>query len=124
MSAESFQQSQKWIPYFMVLAKVEGVSRGDLPSGKRAIFTPLGGLYIIGIEVPEAFDFQVARKRLGKQLDEVNKHKRQFETRLNDENFRYKADPETVFDAQKRYDVLEKQQYLLSAQLSVLEGSN
>ena len=92
--------------------------------GRHAIFAHLDGLGDVGIEAPETFDFDVARKKLSKQLDEVKKYERQHEARLNDENFRRKADPETVTEAEQRREVLRGQSYLLTEQLRQIEEAN
>jgi valyl-tRNA synthetase len=121
MTEESFGQFQPWLPYLKVLTKSEAVTFDRITAGKRVIFAHIERLGDVGIEAPEAFDFEVARKKLRKQLDEVNKYERQHEARLNDENFIRKADPETVTEAQQRREVLRGQNFLLSEQLRQLE---
>jgi valyl-tRNA synthetase len=121
MTEESFGQFQPWLPYLKVLTKSEAVTFDRIAAGKRVIFAHIERLGDVGIEAPEAFDFEVARKKLRKQLDEVNKYERQHEARLNDENFIRKADPETVTEAQQRREVLRGQNFLLSEQLRQLE---
>jgi valyl-tRNA synthetase len=121
MTEESFSQFQPWLPYLKVLTKSEAVTYDRIAAGKRVIFAHIERLGDVGIEAPEAFDFEVARKKLRKQLDEVSKYERQHEARLNDENFRRKADPETVAEAQQRREVLRGQNFLLSEQLRQLE---
>jgi len=121
MTEESFSQFQPWLPYLKVLTKSEAVTFDWIAPGKRVIFAHIERLGDVGIEAPEAFDFEVARKKLRKQLDEVSKYERQHEARLNDENFMRKADPETVTEAQQRREVLRGQNFLLSEQLRQLE---
>jgi valyl-tRNA synthetase len=121
MTEDSFSQYQPWLPYLKVLTKSEAVTFDRIAAGKRVIFAHIERLGDVGIEAPEAFDFEVARKKLRKQLDEVNKYERQHEARLNDENFMRKADPETVTEAQQRREVLRGQNFLLSEQLRQLE---
>ena len=48
----------------------------------------------------------------------------QHEARLNDENFRRKADAETVTDAERRHLELCAQRYRLTEQLQQLEQAN
>jgi len=124
MTEESFAQFQPWLPYLKVLTKSEAVTFERIAPGKRVIFAHIERLGDVGIEAPDAFDFDVARKKLRKQLDEVTKYERQHEARLQDENFLRKADPETVTEAQQRREVLRGQNYLLSEQLRQIEESN
>ena len=124
MTGESFAQYAPWLPYLQVLTKSETVSFEAKTPGKRALFATVEGLGDVGIEEPDAFDFEVARKKLRKQLDEVRKYERQHEARVNDANFRLKADPETVSEALQRHEVLKGQSYLLTEQLRQLEGAN
>jgi valyl-tRNA synthetase len=124
MTEESFAQFQPWLPYLKVLTKSEAVTFDRVAPGKRVIFAHIERLGDVGIEAPEAFDFEVARKKLRKQLDEVVKYERQHEARLQDENFLRKADPETVTEAQQRREVLRGQNYLLSEQLRQIEEAN
>ena len=124
MTEESFAQYAPWLPYLKVLTKSDGISFEEVTPGRHAIFAHLDGLGDVGIEAPETFDFDVARKKLSKQLDEVKKYERQHEARLNDENFRRKADPETVTEAVQRREVLRGQSYLLTEQLRQIEEAN
>jgi valyl-tRNA synthetase len=124
MTEESFAQFQPWLPYLKVLTKSEAVTFDRIAPGKRVIFAHIERLGDVGIEAPEAFDFEVARKKLRKQLDEVIKYERQHEARLQDENFMRKADPETVTEAQQRREVLRGQNHLLSEQLRQIEEAN
>jgi len=124
MTEESFAQFQPWLPYLKVLTKSEAVTFDRIAPGKRVIFAHIERLGDIGIEAPDAFDFEVARKKLRKQLDEVTKYESQHEARLQDENFLRKADPETVTEAQQRREVLRGQNHLLSEQLRQIEEAN
>ena len=124
MSADSFAQLQPWIPYLKVLAKSDNVVFEQITAGKRGIFASIDGLGEVGIEEPDTFDFEIARKKLRKQLDEVKKFESQHEARLNDENFRRKADAETVTDAERRHLELGAQRYRLTEQLQQLEQAN
>jgi valyl-tRNA synthetase len=127
MTIHSFGQFQPWLPYFKGLTKSESVVHQvhqDIMPGKRVIFAHIEGFGDVGIEAPDAFDFEVARKKLRKQLDEVNKYERQHEARVNDANFRLKADPETVTETMQRQEVLRVQSYLLTEQLHQLEEAS
>jgi valyl-tRNA synthetase len=121
MTRSSFDHFQPWLPYLKVLTKSETIVFEEKTPGKRAIFATIDGLGDVGIEEPDAFDFEVARKKLRKQLDEVKKYERQHEARVNDANFRLKADPETVSEAMQRHEVLKSQSYLLNEQLRQIE---
>jgi valyl-tRNA synthetase len=124
MTTDSFHQYQPWLPYLRVLTKSETVSFEEKTPGKRAIFATVEGLGDVGIEEPDEFDFEVARKKLRKQLDEVNKYERQHDARLKDENFTRKADPETVTETIQRREILQGQSYQLAEQLRQLEEAN
>jgi valyl-tRNA synthetase len=124
MTEESFGQYQPWLSYLKALTKSEAVTFDRIARGKHVIFAHIERFGDVGIEAPDAFDFEVARKKLRKQLDEVNKYERQHEARLKDQNFRLKADSETVAEAEQRYQVLLGQRDLLSEQLSQLEQAN
>jgi valyl-tRNA synthetase len=121
MTSDSFRQHQPWLPYLQVLTKSEAVAFEEKTPGKRAIFATVEGLGEVGIEEPDAFDFEVARKKLRKQLEEASKYERQHEARLKDENFTRKADPETVAETMQRYEILQGQSYRLNEQLRQLE---
>jgi valyl-tRNA synthetase len=124
MTSDSFAQFQPWLPYLKVLTKSESVVFERITAGKRGIFASIEGLGEVGIEEPDTFDFEVARKKLRKQLDEVKKFESQHEARLNDENFRRKADAETVTDAERRHLELGAQRYRLTEQLQQLEQAS
>jgi valyl-tRNA synthetase len=124
MTEHSYGQYEPWLPYLKVLTKSESVTYQEITPERRAIFAHIDGLGDVGIEAPDEFDFEVARKKLRKQLDEVLKYLRQHDARLNDENFHRKADPETVTEALQRREVLRGQDYLLSHQLQQLEEAN
>jgi valyl-tRNA synthetase len=124
MTSDSFSQFQPWLPYLKVLTKAESVVFEQITPGKRGIFASIDGLGEVGIEEPNTFDFEVARRKLRKQLDEVKKFESQHEARLNDENFRRKADAETVTDAERRHLELGAQRYRLTEQLQQLEQAN
>ena len=91
--------------------------------------TPNMHMHVIGVIVfdptssPEGYDFEVARQKLQKQLDDVGKHAAQHEARLNDSRFMSKADPETKVEVAQRFEGLQAQQKLLTAQLQQL-GEN
>jgi valyl-tRNA synthetase len=123
MSRAAFDQ-YRWLGYVKVRTKSVSVAYDEITLGKRAIFAHIDGLGDVGIEAPDGFDFEVARKKLRKQLDEVNKYERQHDARLKDENFTRKADPETVTETLQRREALQGQIYLLSHQLQQLEEVN
>ncbi len=105
----------------MTLAKVETLKL-DMASENGAVFSHLEWADV-GVEAPEGYDFEVARQKLQKKLDEVGKHAAQHEARLNDSRFMSKADPETKVEVAQRFEGLQAQQKLLSAQLRQL-GEN
>jgi valyl-tRNA synthetase len=108
-----------WQPYAMTMAKLETL-RSDSARLKRAVFAHLAWAHV-GVEAPDGYDFQVARQKLQKQLDEVGKHAAQHEARLNDSRFMTKADPETRVEVAQRFEDLQAQRKLLSEQLRQLE---
>jgi len=75
----------------------------------------------VAINAPDGFDFEIARQKMQKQLEEVSKHAAQHEARLNDERFMTKADPETRVEVAQRFEGLQAQRKLLSEQLRQLE---
>jgi valyl-tRNA synthetase len=108
-----------WQPYAMTLAKLETL-RSDSTGLNRAVFSRLAWADV-GVDAPDGYDFQVARQKLQKQLDEVGKHAAQHEARLNDSRFMTKADPETRVEVAQRFEGLQAQRKLLSEQLRQLE---
>ena len=114
----SSNEIESWRSYAMTLAKLENL-KVDADSAERAVFSHLAWADI-GVEAPEGYDFEVARQKLQKQLDEVGKHAAQHEARLNDARFMTKADPETKVEVAQRFEALQAQQKLLNAQLQQL----
>jgi valyl-tRNA synthetase len=109
---------ETWRPYAMTLAKLEALNTDS--AGERVVFSHLGWADV-GVEAPEGYDFDVARQKLQKQLDEVGKHAAQHEARLNDSRFMTKADPETKVEVAQRFEGLQAQQKLIIEQLRQLE---
>jgi valyl-tRNA synthetase len=120
-SPAGFAQFDPWKPYVITLAKLESLNY-EVPPGTPVVFAHLG-CGDFGVEAPQGYDFEVARQKLRKQLDEVVKHAQQHEARLNDERFRTKADPETVTEVAQRFVSLQAQQHLLAEQLKQLEAA-
>ncbi len=116
--ATDANELESWRRYAMTLGKVETLrfESGEL---NQAVFSHLAWADV-GVEAPEDFDFEVARKNLQKKLDEVNKHLAQHEARLNDPQFMIKAGPETKVEVAERLEVLRTQQKMLRAQLEQL----
>ncbi|MGB3549176.1 MAG: valine--tRNA ligase [Candidatus Binatus sp.] len=117
--ATGASELETWRSYATALAKLETVKVGK-SSGDRAVFSHLAWADV-GVEAPEGYDFQVARQKLQKQLDEVGKHAAQHEARLNDSRFMTKADPEARAEVAQRFESLQAQRKLLSEQLRQLE---
>jgi valyl-tRNA synthetase len=88
--------------------------------GDRAVFSHLAWADV-GVDAPDGFDFEVAREKLKKKLDEVEKHLAQHEARLKDPRFMAKADPETRAEVAQRFEELQAQRKLLTEQLRQLE---
>jgi valyl-tRNA synthetase len=120
VSVESYAKYSAWIPYLKVLGKIETVTHDGAGDDGQWIFEHLDGLGDVGIRAPENFDIAVARNRLRKQLDEVGGHERQHQTRLADQNFRLKADADTVAEAETRLEALRAQRITLAEQLRQL----
>ena len=116
--ATDAHELETWRPYAMALAKLDALNIDT--AGDRAVFSHLAWADI-GVDAPDGYDFQVARQKLQKQLDEVGKHAAQHEARLNDSRFMTKADPETRVEVAQRFEGLQAQQKLLSEQLRQLE---
>ncbi len=118
IKAENAKELETWRPYATTLAKLDALNVDT--SGDRAVFAHLAWADV-GVDAPDGYDFQVARQKLQKQLDEVGKHAAQHEARLNDERFMTKADPETRVEVAQRFEGLQAQRKLLSEQLRQLE---
>jgi valyl-tRNA synthetase len=116
--ATDAHELETWRPYATALAKLDALNIDT--AGDRAVFSHLAWADI-GVDAPDGYDFQVARQKLQKQLDEVGKHAAQHEARLNDSRFMTKADPETRVEVAQRFEGLQAQQKLLSEQLRQLE---
>jgi len=109
-----------WRQYVSVLAKLETLSTEPI-AGAQVVYSHL--LWAdIGVAAPDGYDFEQARRKLQKQLDEVVKHSTQHSKRLNDEQFMAKADPQTKEEVAERYKLLQTQHRQLSEQLKQLEG--
>ena len=118
VKAVDTKELETWRPYAMTLAKLDALNVDA--SGDRAVFSHLGWADV-GVDAPDGFDFEVARLKVQKQLDEVGKHLAQHEARLNDPRFMAKADPETRAEVGQRFEELQAQRKLLSEQLRQLE---
>ena len=118
VKAVDTKELETWRPYAMTLAKLDALNVDA--SGDRAVFSHLGWADV-GVDAPEGFDFEVARQKVKKQLDEVEKHLAQHEARLNDARFMAKADPETRAEVAQRFEELQAQRKLLTEQLRQLE---
>jgi valyl-tRNA synthetase len=118
VKAVDTKELETWRPYAMTLAKLDALNVDA--SGDRAVFSHLGWADV-GVDAPEGFDFEVARQKVKKQLDEVEKHLAQHEARLNDPRFMAKADPETRAEVAQRFEELQAQRKLLTEQLRQLE---
>jgi valyl-tRNA synthetase len=118
IKAENANELETWRLYATTLAKLEALNVDA--SGDRAVFAHLSWADV-GVDAPDGYDFQVARQKLQKQLDEVGKHAAQHEARLNDSRFMTKADPETRVEVAQRFEGLQAQRKLLSEQLRQLE---
>ncbi len=110
---------ESWRPYAATLAKLASLQT-DSSADSRVVFTHLGWADV-GIEAPENYDFDLARQKLQKQLDEVGKHAAQHEARLNDARFMEKADPETKVEVAQRFEGLQAQRTMLHEQLRQLD---
>ncbi|HXW82967.1 MAG TPA: class I tRNA ligase family protein, partial [Candidatus Binataceae bacterium] len=117
----SLSDFSKWASYAATLAKLDAIS-DQVPATGQVVFSHLA-FADVGVEAPDGFDFEVARQKIRKQLDEVGKHAKQHRARLDDERFMAKADPETVTEVQQKFESLQGQQGLLSEQLKQLEAA-
>ncbi len=86
---------------------------------QRVVFAPLGWGEV-GVEAPEGFDFDKARNRLKKKLDEVRGHLARNLGRFENPGFRAKADAETVAEIAEKIEDLKQQQKLLEGQIDQL----
>jgi valyl-tRNA synthetase len=118
-SGSSAQEVEGWRSYATTLARIEILTVGPT-DGERAVSGHL--LWAdVAIDAPENFDFEVARQKLEKQLEEVKKHEAQHEARLKDERFMTKADPDTRAEVAQRFEDLKAQRKVLTEQLRQLE---
>jgi valyl-tRNA synthetase len=118
IKAEDTNELETWRSYATTLAKLEALNVDT--SGDRTVFSHLTWADV-GVDAPDGFDFEVARQKVQKQLDEASKHLSQHEARLNDPRFMAKADPETRAEVAQRFEELQAQRKLLSEQLRQLE---
>jgi valyl-tRNA synthetase len=110
---------EKWRDYATNRGKLESLET-SAAAERRVVYTHLGWADV-GVEAPENYDFDLARQKLQKQLDEVGKHAAQHEARLNDSRFMEKADPETKVEVAARFEGLQAQRTMLHEQLRQLE---
>jgi valyl-tRNA synthetase len=118
IKAGDARELETWRSYATTLAKLETLKVDA--SGDHAVFAHLSWADV-GVDTPDEFDFEVARQKVKKQLEEVEKHLAQHEARLNDPRFMAKADPETRAEVAQRFEELQAQRKLLSEQLRQLE---
>jgi valyl-tRNA synthetase len=118
-SGSSADEVEGWRSYAMTLARIEALTVGST-DGERAVSGHLSWADV-AIDAPEAFDFEVARQKIEKQLEEVKKHEAQHEARLKDERFMTKADPDTRAEVAQRFEDLKAQRKVLTEQLRQLE---
>jgi valyl-tRNA synthetase len=118
IKAEDADELETWRSYATTLAKLEALNVDT--SGDRTVFSHLTWADV-GLDAPDGFDFDVARQKVQKQLEEVSKHLAQHEARLNDPRFMAKADPETRAEVAQRFEELLAQRRLLTEQLRQLE---
>ncbi|MHB8383214.1 MAG: class I tRNA ligase family protein, partial [Candidatus Binataceae bacterium] len=112
------QEFPAWRDYAMTMAKTDEI-KIDGAVQERIVHTVLPWAEI-GVVAPADFDFDRAREKIGKQLDEISKHADQHEKRLNDEGFKAKADQETKDQVAEKFETLRAQQRQLHAQLDLL----
>ena len=103
------------------LAKLETVKVGT-SSEDRAVFSHLAWADV-GVEAPEGYDFQVARQKLQKQLDEVGKHAAQHEARLNESRFHDQGRSGSASQVAQRFESLQAQRKWLSEQTPATRGT-
>ncbi len=115
------EEFSSWRDYAATMAKAEKIEI-DTSAQERIVHTILPWAEI-GVAAPAEFDFDRAREKIGKQLDEVSRHAEQHEKRLNDEGFKAKADQETKDQVAEKFETLRAQQRQLHAQLDLLSGS-
>ncbi|MGC1340974.1 MAG: valine--tRNA ligase, partial [Candidatus Binataceae bacterium] len=115
------QEFPAWRDYAMTMAKADRIDI-DASAQARIVQTILPWAEI-GVAAPADFDFDRAREKISKQLDEVSKHAEQHEKRLSDEGFKAKADQETKDQVAEKFETLRAQQRQLHAQLDLLTGS-
>ena len=111
---ELFGESEK---YFVRLAYASGVTVGsedDFETDKTVCVVTQGAK--IYIPMAELIDFEAERKRLSKELEEVEKKLTQIRAKLSNEGFLAKA-PEKVISEQKENEIKlsEKAQMLISS---------
>ncbi len=110
-----------WRPYVSVLGKLEMLVVQP-NAGAHLVYSHLDWAEV-GVAAPDGYDFDRAREKLQKQLDEVGKHSDQHSKRLNDPQFMSKADPQTREEVAERYRSLQTQHRMLTEQLKQLEGA-
>jgi len=118
---EGREELELWRAYAITLGKLESLDYEPTPNA-RVVFSQLAWADV-GVEAPEGYDFDVAKQKLRKLLDEVLKHASQHAARLDDPKFISKADPATVAEAGERLIQLKKEQRMLTEQLQQLGES-
>ncbi len=109
-----------WRDYVRARVRLDQLETATI-SGAQIVYSHLAWADI-GVAAPDGYDFDQARRKLQKQLDEVVKHSTQHSKRLGDEQFMAKADPQTKEEVAERYKLLQVQHKQLSEQLKQLEG--
>jgi valyl-tRNA synthetase len=113
----------KWGGYLSVLGRAKGIvllkvaaGPSDLPS----LLTKRLNWCTVAIAVPPEFDRESAAKRAEKDYLQTIQEKKRIDDRLNNPQFKMKATPEAIAEAQQRLDELDSQCDDLLEQMRVL----
>ncbi len=112
-----------WRPYAMALAKLQEFEYGNPPGEAKVLFATIDSSGEVAVEVPPTFDLEKTRTVFQKKLDELIGHLKRHIDRIENADFRAKADPETVEQVTEKIAELTRQTKELEQQMSQLAQS-
>jgi valyl-tRNA synthetase len=107
----------------MALAKLQEFEYGNPPGEAKVLFATIDSSGEVAVEVPPTFDLEKTRTVFQKKLDELIGHLKRHIDRIENADFRAKADPETVEQVTEKIAELTRQTKELEQQMSQLAQS-
>ncbi len=129
---DAFQtELRKWRRFAEVLARAEirfiskigSIKQMAWPPEKKFVSRKLDWC-IVGVEAPDGFDFNKAREDVQKKFNENSIHLKRHRDRLNNQDFRKKASPETLEETKNKEEELVRLQDYLAQEMHLLSQAS